>query len=96
MGEQQRLYLFGDQTYDVQPHLQGLLRHRDNPVMESFLVRAYDALRRELYALPAEVREDLPRFTCVEDLLLWKSNGRRFIALDMAVSCLYQLGTFIR
>ena len=96
MREQHKLYLFGDQTFDVQPHLKGLLCHRDNPVLEDFLLKAYDALRKELYMLPAEIREDLPRFTSIDDLLLWKNDGKRCIALDMALTCLYQLGTFIR
>ncbi|KAI5855057.1 ketoacyl-synt-domain-containing protein [Durotheca rogersii] len=92
---EQKLYLFGDQTYDVQPHLKELMRHRDNPVLEDFLTKAYDAIRRELYRLPVETRDDLPRFTSLDDLLLWKQDSKRCVALDMAVTCVYQLGTFI-
>ncbi|KAK3307264.1 uncharacterized protein B0T15DRAFT_394431 [Chaetomium strumarium] len=95
MTGQQTLYLFGDQTFDAQPHLETLLRGRDNPVLEAFLQQTYDALRREIYQLPVEVREALPRLTSLDDLLLWKHGGRRLIALEMALTCLYQLGTFI-
>lgn len=93
--QQQRLYLFGDQTYDVRHHLKGLLRYRSNPILEEFLVKAYDAIRREIFTLPSQVRDDLPRFTCLDDLVLWKQHGKRCVPLDMAVTCIYQLGAFI-
>lgn len=91
-----KLYLFGDQTYDIESGLKGLLRHRHNPILEDFLVKAYDAIRKEIYKLPTQIRDDLPRFTCLDDVLLWKHDGKRCIALDMAVTCMYQLGAFIR
>jgi hypothetical protein len=96
MAGQLKLYVFGDQTYDIQPRLKDLLRNRNNPVLEDFLVKAYDAIRMGIYNLPREVREDLPRFTCVDDLVLWDQTGKRCVPLDMAVTCMYQLGTFIR
>lgn len=96
MPYEPRLFLFGDQTYDNSPHRKDLMRHRENPVLENFLNKSYEAIRKEIYKLPIEVRESLPRFTCVDDLLLWKQDGKRVIALDMALTCLYQLGVFIR
>ncbi|KAI5927308.1 beta-ketoacyl synthase [Camillea tinctor] len=95
MADQLKLYLFGDQTYDIQAHLKELLRYRNNPVLESFMTKAYDAIRLEIYKLPVETRDDLPRFTCLDDLVLWKQDGKRCIPLDMAVTCMYQLGSFI-
>ena len=94
--QQQKLYLFGDQTYDVRQHLENLLHYRRNPVLEDFLVKAYDAIRVEIFTLPPQVRDDLPRFTCLDDLILWKQDGKSCVPLDMAVTCLYQLGVFIR
>ena len=96
MADQLKLYLFGDQTFDIQLHLKDLLRHRQNPVFEDFLVKTYDAIRTEIYQLPREIRDDLPRFTSVNDLLLRKPGGKRCVALDMAVTCVYQIGVFIR
>lgn len=96
MSDQMTLYLFGDQTYDTQPDLKDLLLYRDNPVLENFLVKAYDTIRKDLYKLPDEIREDLPRFTCLDDLILRKQDGKRCIPLDMAVTCMYQLGVVIR
>ncbi|KJZ76404.1 hypothetical protein HIM_04133 [Hirsutella minnesotensis 3608] len=90
-----KLYLFGDQTFDIQPELKSLIRNRNNPILENFLTKAYEALRREIYGLPHEIRNDLPRLTCLDDLVSWNETGRRCIALDMAVTCIYQVGTFI-
>lgn len=96
MKQQQMLYLFGDQTCDVRQRLNSLLHYRNDPVVEDFLLKAYNAIHRELYKLPSQVRDGLPRFTCVDDLVLWKGDGRRCIPLDMAVTCMYQLAVFIR
>lgn len=96
MTGQLKLYLFGDQTYDIQPHLKDLIQYRNNPVLEDFLVKSYDAIRTELFNLPSEVRVDLPRFTSLDDILLRKQGGKRCVPLDMAVTCMYQLGVFIR
>ncbi|KXG47306.1 Acyl transferase/acyl hydrolase/lysophospholipase [Penicillium griseofulvum] len=90
-----KLYLFGDQTYDLQTHLKDLLQKRNNPVVEHFLVRSYDAVRAEIFKLPPSIREAYPRFTCVDDLIMWNQNGERLVPLDMAVTSIYQLGMFI-
>nr|APX43974.1 polyketide synthase [Pestalotiopsis microspora] len=95
MPYEPRLFLFGDQTYDNQPHRKDLMRYRQNPVLENFLAKSYEAIRNEIYNLPVELRTKLPRFTCLDDLLLWKQDGQRVIALDMALTCLYQLSVFI-
>lgn len=96
MAEHLKLYLFGDQTYDLQPHLHELLQNRSNPVLEDFLVKSYDAVRVEIYKLPPSIRKIYPRFTCVDDLLLCNQGGNGLVPLDMAVTCLCQLGMFIR
>lgn len=96
MADQLRLYLFGDQTYDIQPYLKDLIRYTDNPVLGDFLLKACNAIRTEIYQLPHEVRNDLPRLTGLEDIILLKPGRKRCIPLDMAVTCMYQLGLFIR
>ncbi|KAF2637343.1 ketoacyl-synt-domain-containing protein [Massarina eburnea CBS 473.64] len=95
MADHLKLYLFGDQTYDIQPHLKTLLKGRDNPILEAFVEKAYSAIRLEIYKLPVQARDDLPRFTSAEDLLLWDQGGKRCVPLDMAVTCMYQLAMFI-
>lgn len=91
-----KLFIFGDQTHDVYHCLKDVLHHRGDPVLETFLVKAYEAIRTEIFSLPVEVRESLPRFTCLEDLAYWDRNGDRCIPLDMAVTCMYQLAAFMR
>jgi hypothetical protein len=93
MANHRTLYLFGDQTHDVQ--LKELVACRVNPVVEDFLQRAYDVIRSELHDLPRETRDALPRFTCLNDVLLYKPRGRRCVPLDMALTCMYQLGVFL-
>ncbi|KAI1129226.1 polyketide synthase [Nemania abortiva] len=91
-----KLYLFGDQTYDVQQHMGKLMQLRHNPLVNGFLEMSYGAIREEIYRLPTSTRNKLPRFTNIEDLLLWKNTEiGRFIPIEMAVACLYQLGVFI-
>ena len=96
MARELKLYLFGDQTFDIQPHFKDLIQYRQNPVLEDFLAKAYDAIRTEIYDLPSEVRDELPRFTCLDDIIFRKPGGKRCVPLDMSVTCMYQLGVFIR
>ncbi|KAL8677817.1 MAG: hypothetical protein Q9186_005797 [Xanthomendoza sp. 1 TL-2023] len=93
--QQQKLYLFGDQTYDVRSHHKDLLRHRSNPILEDFLVKAYNAIRIEIFTLPPQIRDDIPRFTSPDDLVMWKEVAKRCVPIDMAVTCMYQLGIFM-
>ena len=96
MADQLKLYLFGDQTYDIQPYLKDLLLYEQNPILRDFLLKAYEAIRTEIYKLPRETRDELPRFTDLNDILCQKQGGKRCVPLDMAVTCMYQLGIFIR
>ncbi|KAK8079429.1 hypothetical protein PG997_007247 [Apiospora hydei] len=91
------LYLFGDQTFDVEPHIGVLLQEKDDLFLQTFLRGSYNAIRLEIYKLPPAVRGTLPRFSCLEDLASWRQNGtgERCIALDMAMTTLWQLGIFI-
>ncbi|KAF7158913.1 hypothetical protein CNMCM5623_004092 [Aspergillus felis] len=95
MANHLELFLFGDQTYNPQPCLREMMRNRHNPALENFLSKSYDAIRAEIYSLPHEVRANMPRFTCLDDLILWKQDGQQCIPLDMALTCMYQLGAFI-
>lgn len=95
------LYLFGDQTYDIGPHLKTLLleSQRGNALLSDFFQRAYSALRKEIYQLPLQERESLPRFTSVEDLVIWRARSaeeaRQCVPLDMSLTCMYHIATFI-
>lgn len=92
------LYLFGDQTFDITPHLSQLLEARiNNPTLSNFLDKSYDAIRLQIFRLPKHVRQDVPRFTNIEDVFHWKMSMQNncCVPLDMAMTCIYQLGSFI-
>ncbi|KAJ6199961.1 hypothetical protein J3E72DRAFT_186462 [Bipolaris maydis] len=96
MSGQQKLYLFGDQTYEVQSRLRELLQYRVNPILDDFLLKSYHAIRTNISNLPIEIRDNLPRFTSIDDLLLMElTSGKRCVPLEMALTCMYQLGVFI-
>lgn len=92
-----RICIFGDQTWDLQSHIKKLFHLRDNAVVEDFLTKAYDAVRKEIYSLQPELRDAIPRFTSLNDLILYnQGSGPRCVAIDLAIHCMYHLGTFIR
>jgi hypothetical protein len=97
-ARKETLFLFGDQTFDVEPFLPGILdASNGNTVLRDFLEKAYQALRTQIFELPKQVCETLPRFTGVEDVLLHRRSvgAPRCVPLDMALTCLYQLASFI-
>lgn len=90
------VYVFGDQTYDIQIKELRYLVHngKSDPVVVEFLERARRALRDDICQLRPEDRYHAPSFACVTDFLLWKRG--RSVPVDMAMQCLYQLGSFMR
>lgn len=90
------LFVFGDQTYNIQTKdLRNLVHDGNNdPVVVKFLQDACRALRNDLYQLKLEDRNHAPSITCVADLLLWKQG--HCVPLDMAILSLYQLATFMK
>ena len=97
MSNTLKLAIFGDQTCDLKPHWKELFYIRNNPSVEDFLTKAYDAVRKEIWKLPVDARNSIPRFHNINDLILSNQDGdRRCLAIDTAVSCIYELATFIR
>ncbi|KJZ70159.1 hypothetical protein HIM_10466 [Hirsutella minnesotensis 3608] len=96
MADHFKLYLFGDQTYDIQPRLKTLLLNKSNPVLDGFLSKALDAIQLEIETLRHASLHNVPRFTTVYELVSWNQmTEKRCIALDMAITCLYHLGAFM-
>lgn len=92
-----KLCIFGDQTCDLTSSWKELFQIRTNPVIEDFFEKSYDAVRKEIWKLPVDVRNDIPRFTSFNDLILSsQSGGRRCLAIDTAVRCIYELAIFMR
>ncbi|GIC88991.1 type I polyketide synthase [Aspergillus udagawae] len=95
MAQHHRIYLFGDQTYDVDAPLWELLHHAD-PILTSFFERVLQVLRLELGQLPSELRDEFPRFSSIADLISRRRDTRLHPSLEMALVLIYQLGSFIR
>jgi hypothetical protein len=94
------LLLFGDQRFDIGLLFPGLLSARDgNPMLRHFLERSWDALRTQIFELPRETGDVIPRYTSIEDLVLHRqlSTGpSRSVPLDMALTCMCQLACFLQ
>ncbi|KAF7180566.1 hypothetical protein CNMCM7691_009857 [Aspergillus felis] len=95
MAQHHRIYLFGDQTYDVDAPLRELLHHSD-PILTAFFERALHVLRLEIGQLPSELRCEFPRFSSIADLISRRGDTRLHPGLEMALVLIYQLGSFIR
>ena len=92
-----QICLFGDQTYDVSKKLRELLYTQKSSILESFFEQVYGRLREEVGHLPSHDREVYPRFTSIADLLSWRERQNTTLpALENALTCIYQLGLFIR
>lgn len=91
-----RLYLFGDQTYDVADTLQDLTHVRDDALVSDFLEKASGVLKHEVSCLTAKQREQCPRFARILDLLPYYRAGTLNPALVQALTCVAQLGLFLQ
>lgn len=89
------IYLFGDQTVRVDDALHKLLYVKNSPTLKSFLDEAFAAIRKEIFLLPANERTSLPDAHTLPLLLGAVRNGRRHVALDSALVCLYEIGQYI-
>ncbi|KAB8262554.1 hypothetical protein BDV32DRAFT_147475 [Aspergillus pseudonomiae] len=89
------IYLFGDQTVRVDDALHKLLYVKNSPTLKSFLDEAFAAIRKEIFILPANERTSLPDAHTLPLLLGAVRNGRRHVALDSALVCLYEIAQYI-
>lgn len=91
-----RIYAFGDQTYNIVPILSHLIRVSDDAVLVDFLQRSTAILKHEVTCLRPEQRARCPRFTGIADLLPYYANQTLNPAFVQALTCITQLGMFIR
>ena len=91
-----RVYVFGDQTFDISKLLSNLLHAYEDPLLFSFFERSTLALKRQIAELPHYRRDLCPRFSRLANLLpLWR-KGLLNPALGQSLTCICQLGYFIR
>lgn len=91
-----RVYLFGDQTGDFDAGLRRLLQAKNHTLVASFFQKCFFALRHEITKLSPSQRRLFPRFTSVIDLLARYRQSGPNPALESALTCIYQLGCFIK
>lgn len=87
------VYVFGDQVEDYSTGLPALLLSDQDPILDAFLVQSYKIIRRELLsALPSTS----PHFSSLLDIARWRSLGIQNLAVEHALTTVYQIGLFMR
>lgn len=87
------LYIFGDQSQKVDEGLRTIICSDRDPIQDSFLAKAYEAIRSEIHALKPRVSI---KFAGLLDLLALREDGFKSVPLDHALTVIYQISLFIR
>ncbi|PVI03119.1 polyketide synthase [Periconia macrospinosa] len=95
MVNQAQLYLLGDETYDFAPKLRALINAHGDPILTAFFEQSFYAIRSEIGQLPQEQRSTFPPFRTLAELLSKHIEGELSPAFQTALSCIYQIGSFI-
>lgn len=96
MAQNTNLFLFGDQTFDFVPVLRRLLSVQDHVILGAFLDQSHHVIRSEGFKnlTPAEYK--LARSSSLAQLLQKYVAGGLNPAFQTALSCISQIGCFIR
>ncbi|PCG99795.1 Acyl transferase/acyl hydrolase/lysophospholipase [Penicillium occitanis (nom. inval.)] len=87
------VYVFGDQVEDYSTGLPLLLLSEHDPILDAFLAQSYKIIRREMLSTPPLT---LPSFSSLLDIARWRSLGVRNLAVEHALTTVYQIGEFMR
>ena len=88
--------LFGDQTTDQYPLLRKVITRRDNALLTTFLERTSVALRQEVNRLPRSMRNAIPDFLRIGDLVeAYRNCDRRIPQLESCMVTIAQLSHYI-
>lgn len=90
------VYVFGDQTEDFDTGLRRLLHSKNDSLVTAFFQQCYHALRQEITKLPPSKRQIFPRFTSIIDLLARYRESSANPVLENALTCIYELASFIK
>ncbi|KAK3713685.1 Non-reducing polyketide synthase ctb1 [Vermiconidia calcicola] len=91
-----RMFVFGDQTYNVADALQRLVRERNDPLVTDFLERSSGTLKHEISRLSPGQQDQCPRFASVAELLPYYCAGSLNPALVQALTCIAHFAAFLR
>ncbi|KAL9126313.1 MAG: hypothetical protein Q9217_004613 [Psora testacea] len=91
------ILFFGDQTGDFPTAFQRVLHIKDNALLTAFLDKAYLTLRQEVAQQPRPVREQIPGFSSIGDLVARYSepDQTKSNPLESVLTCISQLACFI-
>lgn len=97
MEDSVHILLFGDQTGDYRSIFRQVLHVKDNTFLTSFFEKAYSALRDEVAQQPRAVRDQIPGFTSITDLVARYSDSTeaKSSPLESALTCVSQIACFI-
>lgn len=97
MRPEMKILLFGDQTTDYHNNLRIKLRETNNPVLSSFLDQANAALCEEVARQPRLVRDTIPPFSTLLDLVDWFDEAKTSNpAVESATCTTCQIACLIR
>ena len=97
MNEPFEVLLFGDETGDFREPLQKLLERQRGVAFTHFIQRTNEVLREEVRRQPRHVKEQIPPFTDVFELLRqYQDSASRNQILETTFACICQLGKIIR
>ena len=97
MSPKMNILLFGNQGGDYHSNLRNKLHQKNNPVLTSFLERTNAALREEISQQPRLVRETMPQFSTLSDLVEWLNDPQvSNPAIESAICCVCQIACLIR
>ncbi|PGH03771.1 hypothetical protein AJ80_08641 [Polytolypa hystricis UAMH7299] len=91
-----KVLLFGDQAGDTYPILRRLVVVKGNPLLESFLERAYRLIRSEISRQPRFPR-NFPKFDSIAELI-WRYADSEVSspAIDSSLTLISQIGCILR
>ena len=92
-----KVLLFDDQTVDHTSILLRLTQVKGNIFLTGFFEQIYAILRSEVASQTHHTRAQIPGFTSISDLVVrYAESGFVSPALDSALTCISQIGCFIR
>jgi hypothetical protein len=86
--------LFDDSTSDRDSVLRRLVHEYDNSLLESFLQQASSLLREEVGRQPKPIRDKLPQFSSITELI-GRCHDRSYPIIDYALLYIYQIGSLL-
>jgi len=91
-----RVYIFGDQTYDICDLIVLLSSDRGNSLLAAFLENCALTIKEEVRKLSSRQQRQCPRFSKLVDLVpSWRSSTLN-PALSQALTTAVQLGAIIQ